>query len=166
MSRTPRTHLSDRIETLSLPQAAGYADFIRTGDPGKPTPCWGAIAERFDQDFADDADRQAIWSTLVEADDRRPLLLFLHFNRDRPVVMASILDDAHRLPRLLQRAVVSLEEVADLVPDHLDRLDPAARQLWEAGPDARRRERELFDARIAELMSFRFFVPSDPTGEE
>ena len=166
MPSTPRTDLSDRIETLSLPQAAGYAEFIRSGDPGQPTPCWGAIAERFDQDFTDDDDRLALWSALLEAGDRRALLLYLHFNRDRPPVMASVLGDVTRLPPLLQRALVSLEEVADLVADHLDNLTPAARQLWEAGAEARARERELFEARVAELMSFRFFVPSDPTGEE
>ena len=163
----PRTLLSDRIETLSLPQAKGYADFIRTGDPDGPVPCWGALAERFDQDFPKSEDRKALWNVLVEAEDRRPLLLFLHTNRGRPDVMAKVLADAHRLSPALQRALVSLDEVADLVPDHLDKLDPAARQLFEAGAGARAREQELVEARVAALTAFRYFVPDkfDPASE-
>ena len=163
----PRTLLSDRIETLSIPQAKGYADFIRTGDPDGPVPCWGALAERFEQDFDNSDDRKALWNVLVEADDRRPLLLFLDANRDRPDVMAKVLADAHRLPPVLQRALVSLDEVADLVPEHLDQLDPAARQLFEGGPDARKREKEQVEVRIATLTAFRYFVPdkTDPADE-
>ena len=163
----PRTLLSDRIETLSIPQAKGYADFIRTGDPDGPVPCWGALAERFEQDFDKSDDRKALWNVLVEADDRRPLLLFLDANRDRPDVMAKVLADAHRLPPVLQRALVSLDEVADLVPEHLDQLDPAARQLFEGGPDARKREKEQVEVRIATLTAFRYFVPdkTDPANE-
>jgi len=163
----PRDTLSARIETLGLPQAKGYADFIRTGDPDGPIPCWGALAERFQQDFAKSDDRKALWNVLVEAEDRRPLLLFLDANKDRPDVMAQVLADAHRLPPVLQRALVSLDEVADLVPDHLDALDPAARQLFEAGPDARKREKEQVEVRIATLTAFRYFVPdkTDPANE-
>jgi len=163
----PRDTLSARIETLSLPQAKGYADFIRTGDPDGPVPCWGAIAERFDTDFGKSAERKALWNVLVEAADRRPLLLFLHMNRGRPEVMAKVLEDAHRLPPVLQRTLVSLDEVAADVPAHLDRLDPAARQLWEAGPDAVAREREIVEARVKALTAFRYFVPDsfDPANE-
>ena len=163
----PRTLLSDRIETLSLPQAKGYADFIRTGDPDGPVPCWGALAERFDQDFPKSDDRKALWNVLVEAEDRRPLLLFIHTNRGRPDVMAKVVADAHRLSPALQRSLVSLDEVADLVPDHVGKLDPAARQLFEAGTDARAREKELVEARVGALTAFRYFVPDafDPARE-
>lgn len=163
----PRESLSARIETLSLPQAKGYADFIRTGDPDGPIPCWGAIAERFDTDFGKNDERKALWNVLVESADRRPLLLFLHMNRGRPEVMAKVLEDAHLLPPVLQRTLVSLDEVADVVPEHIDRLAPAARQLWEAGPDAIARERELVEARVKALTAFRYFVPDsfDPANE-
>ena len=163
----PRETLSARIETLPLPQAKTYADFIRTGDPDGPVPCWGAIAERFDTDFKQSDERKALWNVLVEAEDRRPLLLFLHMNRGRPDVMAKVLEDAHRLPPVLQRALVSFDEVASDVPKHLDRLDPAARQLWEAGPDALARERELVEARVNTLLAFRYYVPDtfDPASE-
>jgi hypothetical protein len=163
----PRETLSARIEALELPQAKGYADFIRAGDPGSPVPCWGAIADRFQQDFKKTADRKALWAVLLEEGDRRPLLLYLHANRDRPEVMAMVLEEADRLPLALQRALVSFEEVADLLPARLDKLDPAARQLFEAGPEALGREREQFAARIAQLMAFRYFVPDqrDPAIE-
>jgi len=163
----PRESLSARIETLSLPQAKGYADFIRTGDPDGPVPCWGAIAERFDTDFAKSDERKALWDVLIEAAGRRPLLLFLHMNRARPEVMAKVLADAHLLPPVLQRTLVSLDEVVDVVPEHIGRLAPAARQLWEAGPDAIARERELVEARVKALTAFRYFVPDsfDPANE-
>lgn len=163
----PRQTLSARIEALDLPQAKAYADFIRTGDPDGPVPCWGAIAERFDQDFKKTADRKALWSGLVDEGDRRPLLLYLHVNRDRPEVMAQVVEDVDRLPRALQRVLVSFEEVADLLADHVDKLDPAARQLLEAGPRAIARERELVEARISQLTAFRYFVPdqTDPANE-
>jgi hypothetical protein len=158
----PRDTLSARIEALGLPQAKGYADFIRTGDPDGPVPCWGAIAERFEQDFKRVADRKALWDVVADEGDRRALLLYLHLNRGRPTVMSKILDQVDRLSPALQRALVSFEEVAELLPDHLDKLDPAARQLFEAGPEALARESELVEARIAQLTAFRYFVP-DPT---
>ena len=81
--------------------------------------------------------------------------------------MAKVLEDAGRLPRVLQTALVSFEEVADLLQAHLDKLDPAAQQLFEAGPEAIAREREQVAARIAQLTAFRFFVPdqADPANE-
>ena len=165
--RVPRDTLSERIEGMSLPQAKRYADFIRAGDPDGPIPCWGAIAERFEEEFTRNADRKALWNILVEAEDRRPLLLFLHVNRGRPGVMAKVLEDVNRLSVPLQRALVSLDEVASEVPKHIHQLDPAARQLFEAGPEPRKREREMFEERVARLRAFRFFVPDsfDPASE-
>ena len=163
----PRESLSTRIEKLEIPQAKAYADFIRKGDAGAPVPCWGAIAERFDEQFSRDQDRKAIWTALVEEGDRRPLLLFLHANRKRPEVLAQILEDAHRLPPSLQRLLVSLPELASEIPKHLDQLAPAARQLFEAGPEALVREQELMAARVAQLTAFRYYVPDafDPAHE-
>lgn len=163
----PRETLAARIAALDLPQARGYADFIRTGDPGGPVPCWGAIKERFQREFKSAADRRALWNVLLEEGDRRPLLLFLDANRDRPEVMAKVLEDAGRLPPALQRALVSFAEVADQLPAHLDKLDPAARQVFEAGLEAIAAEREQVEARIAQLTAFRYFVPdrADPARE-
>ena len=167
MPATPRTLLSDTIESLALPQAKGYADFIRTGDPGGPVPCWGALAERFDQEFVESDDRKALWSILAEAGDRRALLLFLHMNRNQPAVMGTVIEEADRLSPALQRALVAFEEIADQVPDHIEALDPAARQLFEAGIEARSRERELVESRVGQLRAFRYYVPDafDPANE-
>ena len=162
----PRETLSKTIEALRLPQAKSFATFIRTGDPGGPVPCWGAIAERFDREFTRDADRKVVWSALLDSGDRRPLLLFLSVNRGRPGVMSQVLADAPRLPVSLQRCLVALDEVADQVPARLDSLAPAARQLWEAGAEARRRERELFAERVARLSAFRFFIPGQTNPAE
>ena len=167
-NHTPRESLSTGIEALDLQRAQGFADFIRTGDPDGPVPCWGAIAERFQQEFTSSDDRTAIWNLLVEEGDRRALLLFMSVSRDRPEVMAQVLDDAHRLPVALQRALVSFDELTQSVADHLEHLDPAARQLFEAGAGARDRERELFEARLGQLLAFRYYVPDrfDPADEQ
>ena len=53
--QTLRQNLADRIEALAAPSAGTFAGFVRQGDPDGPTPCWGAIAERFDTDFTDNA---------------------------------------------------------------------------------------------------------------
>lgn len=163
----PRESLSARFEALDSTAAKGFADYVRAGDAGGPIPCWGALAERFQQDFKKVADRKAAWDALVEEGDRRALLLFLHLNRDRPEVMASVLEQADRLSPALQRALVSFEEIADQIPAHLDKLSPAARQVFEAGADVLAREREQVAARIAQLTTFRYFVPDpqDPANE-
>ena len=163
----PRESLSTRIEALEIPQAKAYADFIRKGEASGPVPCWGAIAERFEESFPRDEDRKAVWPSLVEEGDRRPLLLFLHANRKRPEVLAQVLEDAHRLPPSLQRLLVSLPELASEIPKHLDKLAPAARQLFDAGPEALAREQEMMEARVAQLTAFRYYVPDafDPAHE-
>ena len=160
--RIPRDSLSTRFEALGSASGKAFAGYIRAGEAGGPIPCWGALAERFQQEFTKVSDRQAVWDTLVDEGDRRALLLYLHLNRDRPTVMATVLEQVDRLSPMLQRALVSFGEVAELLPDHLDKLDPAARQLFEAGPEALARESELVEARIAQLTAFRYFVP-DPT---
>ena len=167
LAPVPRESLSARIEALGSATAKGFADYVRTGDAGGPIPCWGALAERFQQDFKKVADRKAVWDALVEEGDRRALLLYLHLNRDRPEVMAQVLDQANRLSPALQRALVSFEEVADQLPAHLDKLGPAARQVFEAGAEVLAREREQVAARIAQLTTFRYFVPDpqDPANE-
>lgn len=165
--RIPRETLSARFEALGSPSTKGFADYIRAGDAGGPIPCWGALAERFQQDVTKVADREAAWDALIEEGDRRALLLFLHLSRDRPEVMAKVLEDVDRLSPALQRALVSFEEVADQVPAHLDKLAASARQVFQGGADVLAREREQVEARIAQLTTFRYFVPDpqDPANE-
>jgi len=159
MPDPPRTLLSDTIEALALPQAQSYAEFIRAGDPGGPVPCWGALAERFDEEFTGNEDRKALWNALADSGDRRALLLFLELNRDRPEVMETVVHEANRLPPALQRTLVAFNEVTELVADHLDIFTPAARQLFEAGTEARAREHELVQSRVGRLRMYRYYVP-------
>lgn len=163
----PRETLSARFDALGSTVAKGFADYVRAGDAGGPIPCWGALAERFQQDFKSVADRKAAWDAMIEEGDRRALLLFLHLNRDRPEVMAKVLDEVDRLSPALQRALVSFEQIADQIPAHLDKLSPAARQVFDAGADVLAREHEQVAARIAQLTTFRYFVPDpqDPANE-
>ena len=129
MPRTPREIFAERIKKLDLPQARDYAAFLKKGDAGGPMPCWGAIFERFNRDFRKDAHRKALLDVALEVGDRRALVLFVHYNLDRQAVMRAILDQADNLPEFLQRALASLEEIADLVEQHVDRLAPAAQQI-------------------------------------
>lgn len=163
----PRDELSRRFQKLSSPKIKAYAAFIEHGDEGQPTPCWGAIADRFVQELDSDEDRIAIWSVLINAGDRRPLLLFIGHNRDRPAVMARVFEDAHLLPVPLQCALASMAEFDELLDAQLDNIAPAARQIREADSDKRAREREMFEERLSRLRAFRFFVPDevDPADE-
>lgn len=157
----PRDELSRRFEKMSSPKIKAYAAFIAHGEQGQPIPCWGGIADHFVEHFDSDEDRIAIWSVIVNAGDRRPLLLFIGHNLDRPAVMAQVVKDAHLLPVSLQRALASLDELGDLIDKQLETIAPAAQQLREADPEVRKREREMFDERLARLRAFRFFVPDD-----
>lgn len=163
----PREELARRFEKLGSPEIKAYARFIERGEEGQPIPCWGAIADRFVEQLDSDEDRLAVWSVLVGAGDRRPLLLFIGHNLDRPAVMARVVEDAHLLPVSLQRALASMTELDELIDEQLETIAPAARQLREASPERRARERELFQERLSRLRAFRFFVPDevDPADE-
>ncbi len=164
---TPRDVHAVRIETIDLPQAKTFADFIRTGDASGAVPCWGALEERFVEAFKETADRLRLWNVLVETGDRRSLLIFIEQARTLPEVIAKVVADAHRLSPALQRAVVSLDEATEHLAKNASRLHPAARQLWEAGDAARCKERELMEARMGQLRAFRYFTPDsfDPAKE-
>jgi len=165
--KRPREELARRFEKMSSPRIKAYAAFIERGEEGKPIPCWGAIADRFVEQLDKDEDRIAVWSVLVGAGDRRPLLLFIGHNLDRPAVMARVVEDAHLLPVSLQRALASMTELDELIDEQIETISPAARQIREANPERRNRERELFQERLSKLRAFRFFVPDevDPADE-
>ena len=148
---TTRETLAAAIEQAGLDSGEGFAAFIRHGDPDTPVPCWGGIARRFQEAFQTDAERTALLDVLVEVGDRRPLLLFLDANRARPEVMRAIVQRARRMDVGLQRAVVACEEAVGFVSEVLDKLAPSARQLWQGGAEARRREWEGAGARVGKL---------------
>ncbi len=163
----PRDELSRRFKKHGSQKVKDYARFIESKEEGQPIPCWGAIADRFVQTFDKDEDRIVIWTELINAGDRRPLLLFIGHNLDRPAVMARVVEDAHLLPVALQQALVSIPDLDELVDERIDAMAPAARQLRDADPDKRTREREMFEERLSRLRAFRFFVPDevDPADE-
>ena len=155
---TTRETLAAAIEQAGLDSGEGFAAFIRHGDPDTPVPCWGGIARRFQEAFQTDAERIALLDVLVEVGDRRPLLLFVDASRSRPAVLQAIVERAPRMDVGVQRAIVACEEAAEVVPAAIDQLAPSARQLWQAGEDARRREWEGVRARVGKLRAREWFV--------
>ncbi len=130
--QVPRTSISARLEKIGVGRAAEYAQFIRGEEQDKPLPCWGAIAERFAQDFVSASERLVVLDELVQEGDKRPLFLFIHTARQDTELL-----------------------------DRLDKFGPVAQALWKRGAEALYRENEVFEARTAELLSFRFYVPDE-----
>lgn len=157
---TPREHIACSLERLDDLRVEAFVRFIREGDPDTPIPCWGGIFERFTEQVNDLDTRMAVWSALIEADDRRPQWLFLHLHRDQPEMLERLLADVEHIPADVQCVLVALEAAALLVEARVMHLCARARQLWRAGEDALYRERQLLDGRIGALMMLRFFVPS------
>ncbi len=163
----PRESLAARISSLGTSPAKALASFITSGDKGGNLPCWGAIVQRFDATFANDADRIALLDQLIAEGDRRALYVFLNANRTRPKVLEALCAKAKAMPVSVQRALVAMPEAATSVAAHLDVLDAAAREVWSGGEDAKVPERELLASRVGELTSFAYFVADhiDPTKE-
>ncbi len=159
LARVPRDSLASRIWSLGLAKAKSYATFIREGDKGGPTPCWGAIAARFVESFPTDEERLVVLDKLIEEGDPRPLYLFLETSRARPKLLASLCERAGELPVSVQRNLVAMPEVVTYVAATLDRFDPSAQLVWTSGEDVKRRECELLSSRVGELMSLQYFVP-------
>ena len=166
MQATPRQSLADRIESIGTPQAKAYAEFIRKGDEGKPIPCWGVLAERIEHDITNDEDRKAVLSALIAEGDARPLLLFMYMFRAQPAVISALLEQVAKLPPIVQRALVSLEAATDKIPRYLDTLEPAARQMFQAGGDVLEQERRQFEMRVFKLMASRYFMPEGTTTQK
>ena len=165
--RAPREALASRIERLDAKGAKPLASFVRSrGDDGS-TPCWGAIAARFDELFENDADRLELLESLLAEGDRRALLVFLHRCRSRARVLEALCTRAAALPPSVQRALVAMPEAATAVAAHLASFEPAAAEVWGGGEATKRPERELFEARVAELTAVPFLVPdvADPREE-
>ena len=157
----PRESLSQRISALEVGEAKTYATFITSGDPDSPLPCWGAIAQRFEQSFSKDEERIAILDQLIAEGDRRPLYLFLETSRQRPRLMVELCQRAKELPVSVQRNLVAMPEAEPYVPIVIDQLDRSALTVWMGSPELKRRERELLAGRVGTLMAFQYFVPDN-----
>ena len=164
MARHPRTEIAQGLEKLKAPRAKTFAGFLRQSDERGLTPCWGAIAKRFEQDFKSAAEREAIWRALVGAGEKSALLLFVKHNLSRTEVMAKVVEDAKSLPVAVQRVLVCLDEARGLLEGKVEDLSPEAQQLWAAGDDTRRSERLRFEARMARLVTVDYVVPEKPGG--
>ena len=160
-TKTTREVLATAIEQAGLDAGVGFAAFIRHGDPDTPVPCWGGIARRFEDAFRTDAERIALLDVLVEVGDRRPLLLFIDANRGRPAVLREIVERAPSMDVGVQRAILACEGAGGGVPEVVEQLAPSARQLWQAGEDARRREWEGVRARVGKLRAREWFVGAE-----
>lgn len=163
----PREALAKRIDALGTKSAKSLAAFVRGDRDASGSPCWGAIAARFDALFEGDGDRLALLEALVAEGDRRALLVFLGQCRDRPKVLEALCACAERLPSAVQRALVAMPEAATVVAANLERFEPAAAEIWRGGESTKRPERELFEARLGALTAVPSFVRDtvDPRDE-
>lgn len=158
-----RTVVAERLEKLKLARAKTFAGFLRKDEELGLTPCWGAIAKRFEREFTNTSDRVAIWRTLVGVGERGALLLFVKYSLSSPEVLAKIVEDAPKLPESVQRVLVCLDEARDLIEAQLSRLSPAAQQLWSADADTKNRERMHFESLTAKMVSIDYVVPEKET---
>lgn len=159
-----RTAVAKQMEKLKLARAKNFAGFLRKDEELGLTPCWGAIAKRFEREFTSTADRVAIWHTLVGLGERSVLLVFLKHNLSQPEVLAKVVEDAPTLPESVQCILVCLEETRSLIETQLSRLAPAAQQLWSADADTKTRERMHFESLMAKMLSIDYVVPEKSTG--
>lgn len=166
-SQSVRGALSKRIGQLDVEGARAFSRYILSGDREGMIPCWGSLAQRFEEAFAEDHARIALLDALVVQQDRRALYLFLEMSKERPAVLKALCARMKELPPSVQRILVALPQAEGWISSVIDQLEPSARALWRAGEAAWRIERELFEGRINELMSFKYFVPDliDPREE-
>lgn len=161
--------MSDVRERLALclseqlgDEAESYARFIcgeEANEAGAPVPCWGAIFERFIEAFQSVDERRTALEGLISAGDSRPLFLFVHLARGDDALWQAVVDAACRLPVALQRLVASLQP-REAWPDAWARELAAEARQTGCVPELRVREVEQFEARLGELLSFAWFLPS------
>jgi hypothetical protein len=162
-----RAAFAARIRALGTKQATAFADFLVHSGTGEPMPCWGGIARRFAREFAGDKERVALLEVLVAAAELRPLLLFLHHNRERPAVLAAFAEVAERCPVLVQRYWAVLPEAEDYLEAQRLRLSPVAQRLSLRARAEKAAERNFFDNAVRELLTIDHFQADrhDPARE-
>jgi hypothetical protein len=163
MARQPRIEAAEGLGKLKASRARKFAEFVRQGDEPGLTPCWGAIAKRFERDFTSVAERAAVWRALVDLGDKNALLLFVKHNLSQADVLQTVGQEAQSLPVVVQRVLVSLDEVRPHLEGKVQELSVEAQQIWAADDDTRRGERERFESRTAKLMAVDYI--SDQSAE-
>lgn len=152
-----RQQIRDAFLRTTVPALHAFAQaiFEREGDR---IACWGNLADHVLAHFDRDDDRIALWRALVEVGDRRPLLVFLDLQRDRPEVLRAALEDADLLPLTVQRALISMPEVEPHLELALPKLGTGALELV-ADAEARARDRALYESHMAALRAHRAAAP-------
>jgi len=169
MRKEFRLELADRLKALPVREAAPFAELVRgakAAEAGRVVPCWGSLIDEFDRRFDGDEDRVVVWEEVLGLGDSRALIAILLVSRSRPAFLKRVLERAEKLPSLVQRALVSLPEAAPHIAGVLPRLHPAAAQLWEAGPEALEREREVVESMVGALRAQRGVMPAKPGGRD
>lgn len=158
--RSARERFATRFRALQGEHGRVFARSLDEPEGGTgPLVCWGELARRFESAFTSDDQRVEALSVLASERDLRALLLFANAARGRPAVMNALLARAGELPITIQRALVTMVDPSLLTASVRDLLAASAQQLLDDGDSAIAREREIVDARVAELLSFGVIAP-------
>lgn len=159
-ARSARERFASRFRTMRGEHVRAFARAIEEPAPESGRlVCWGELARRFEAAFTTDEQRIESLAAFVIERDLRALLLFAHAARENPTVLDAMLERASELPISIQRALVTMVDPSMLSPNVRDGLAASARQLLDEGDAAIGREREVVEARIAELLSFGIVAP-------
>ncbi len=161
MEHILREQIGAALRELASPVLHAFAEKI-VAIEDELCPCWGTLADFVDATIERDEDRIALWHVLVAVGDRRPLLLFLDLNRDRPTVLAAIADDVGKLAPALQCAFVTMPESAAVLERALPNLGPAALELIGQGDEALVRERAVYAAQMGALRAMKMGAKAEP----
>ena len=163
MARNPRVVVADQLKKLKNSRAKSFAGFLRQDADLGLTPCWGAIAKRFEREFTSTEERLVIWRELLSLGERGPLLLFIKNNLARSDVLRQVVEDAASLPESLQCVLACLDEAHGLLEPKVQALCAAAQQLWVADEDTKRRERAHFESLVAKMLAIDYVLPAQST---
>ena len=125
---TLRGRISDEIRAVERETFVELAHAIKNGG------CWGAVADDVERICSETEDYLALLDVLVQFKDARALFLFLGAARSRPAIFEAMVRRADALPRVVQRALVSLPNFDDVPDAPRDTLCAAAREILGSPP--------------------------------